>query len=549
MLRTLSWGVWLFLAAQVWAAPSAYDQFAQLVAKNPATGKPVQNLQELLPLLPDELRSNFTFIYNSRGPHGGLGNAELNEVDSQHPRTLLFTTDGRLVLAFTGNPAKPGYNMVEAIHFDDDKSAFALSQFVLPAAGGSDQNGVLNPAQCLRCHGQDPRPINDSYPLWPGFYGSVRDTFPKGSPELPLYREFLKTSARQVPYSLLNFPKGSSVSPYLDPKSYNPETIEAGFGELRFLPNTRLGMAWTQLNRKRLQRKLQAAPDYLRYRDGLLAGLLGCTPFPTTDADEQAVYERLYYENEDRLTRLGYRPDGPGRAELDMMELAMYPNLTQLLYLAQLLKVDTSDWSMAFETQSLSFFDGILSSMLKKKSFYLKEDFILEMLREASERDADLARYFETYGSYKHLGYDFGERLDLKKATGACSILKRRQKEKLPALEYSSAAPTEFPTWAQARQKLGLGSVPFARCTRCHEGGLDLSTGRAIPFADPAALWAVLQTKSKAGRPLAEEIRLRINGAGAGQMPPTGERLASSEARDLDSYIKYVNQLGGQTAR
>jgi len=303
----------------------------------------VQNLDELLPLLSPELRSNFTFIYDSRSPHGGQGEAAEQSVDPVFPRTVLFTKDGKLTLAFTGNPAKPGFGTIEAIHFDDDSASFALSKFVLPQAGGSADNGVLNPPQCLRCHGSDPRPITDSYPLWPGFYGSVRDTFPKGSPELPLYRRFLAEQSKKGVYRHLQFPEGSSVSPYLDPANYNPSKVEGATDDLKFLPNTRLGMAWTELNRKRLGRKLRASPQYLKYRAALLSGLLGCEKLPISKQTDEAVYSDIYYENEDRLLRLGYRPEGPEKSELDMMELSMYENISQIQYLAKALEIDSGD--------------------------------------------------------------------------------------------------------------------------------------------------------------------------------------------------------------
>ena len=88
-----------------WPAPasnSVFD-FARLEAllqRNPATGRPVDLVAELVPLLPRELRSNFTFVYDSRSPFR-------LSISPEFPRVLLFTGDARLVLTFTGDPGKP----------------------------------------------------------------------------------------------------------------------------------------------------------------------------------------------------------------------------------------------------------------------------------------------------------------------------------------------------------------------------------------------------------------------------------------------------------
>jgi hypothetical protein len=85
-----------------WPAPasdSVFD-FARLEAllqRNPATGRPVDSVAELVPLLPRELRSNFTFVYDSRSPFR-------MSISPEFPRVLLFTGDARLVLTFTGDP-------------------------------------------------------------------------------------------------------------------------------------------------------------------------------------------------------------------------------------------------------------------------------------------------------------------------------------------------------------------------------------------------------------------------------------------------------------
>ena len=266
---------WVFLMWWIAVAAQAAVDFSQVETLL----KKSKNLDELVSALPLELRSNYTFIYQSRGPHGGLGNEKASAVDKTHPRAVLFSADGKVTLAFTSNPNKPGYNVVEAIRYKEEGAKFELSRYALGEASAEEQadpsNGKINPESCLRCHGQDPRPISDSYPLWPGFYGSVRDAFPKGSKELKWYKQFLSTTAKTGPFKNLVWLKDTSVPPYLDPKQYDPNASEGPIEEMKYLPNTRLGMAWTELNRKRIFRKIKASPLYRTYRYALLSGFLG----------------------------------------------------------------------------------------------------------------------------------------------------------------------------------------------------------------------------------------------------------------------------------
>lgn len=518
------------------SASVRFEEVTSAIAKS-------QSMEQLLPLLPKELRSNFTFIYKSRGPHGGLGDSTKSAVDKLHPRVVLFSNDGKMTLAFTGNPTKPGYDSLEMIRYIDKDARFEMSHYALNDPTNKE-NGVANPASCLRCHGQDPRPISDSYPLWPGFYGSVRDTFPKGSPEGKWYRAFLRKhkNAKTGVYRHLDWPKGTSVPPYLDPKQYDPNSTEGEVDKMKLLPNTRLGMAWTELNRKRILRKLKASPLYSKMRYGILSGYLGCRNLPVEEGAILRTYANLEVENKDRIRRLGLNPQGPNDTSLDMMELGFYLNVVQLEYLAEALKVDRSDWSLAFEKNSLSFFDGILSSIQDDTDFYLKEDMILELLRDLSTEDPAFLPYFKPYSAYADYGYEFGERLDLGTAMKACELLKTREKElqvTLPIFDVEKKK-SAHQTAAQLLKTLNISTVPFQRCTECHEGEEAVEIGRKIPFRSPAQLKVELKKAASGGRPLLEEILSRVESHSIGHMPPYGEPLAPSEVENLKRYLTAV---------
>ena len=402
-------------------APFNEQSLRALLQSNPTTGRPVDSVSELVPLLPDELRANFTLVYDSRSPFR-------TSISPDYPRVILFSNDGRFVLTFTGDERQPGANLLESMSFDDASATFALKAYLLPAAERTAWRPSAAAANCGRCHGADPRPIFDAYPLWPGFYGSQQDTFPPdrlGARELARYRRFLAGPAKSGVYAGLIFPAGSPVSPYLDPRSFDPKAVEAPAEPLKYLPNTRLGMALTELNRQRIYRKLASGSDFAATEKPSLADLLECKPShgPTPRA-ERTIERQIERENDARLKRLGVGPRDARPERNDMQELQFTHELAQIDRVATRAGVDRADWSMALEPGSLALFDGILSGMHDKTSYYLKEDLIYEMLAHLSAREPAFAPHFQVFKAYEELGYPFGTRVDIGAALKSCPLLR-----------------------------------------------------------------------------------------------------------------------------
>ncbi|HLQ89872.1 MAG TPA: hypothetical protein VK148_07550 [Xanthobacteraceae bacterium] len=418
-----------FLLVGSWSAPAGAEPFTekqlqQLLQKNPETGRPVDSIGELVPLLPRELRENFLFVYESRSPfHAGIS--------PEYPRVILFTNDARLVLTFIGDERQPGFDLLETMSFDDDKAKFELRPYLMPAAERRTWRPSAEDARCARCHGADPRPIIDSYPLWPGFYGSVQDTFPNdriGNKEVRNYAAFSKGAAKTGVYKDLIYPSGSPVSPFLDPRVFKEDTVELDASELPLLPNARLGIALTELNRARIARKIVAGPTYAANEKEILAKLMSCRPGERPDQKAmQAVAQQLLSENAARLKRLGIKAGDPKKSRNDMQELKFVRELAEIDWVAKRAGVDRSDWSMAREPGSLAFFDGILSGIHDGRSFYLKEDLIFELLGHLADREPAFRPYFRFTNVFEDLGYPYGHRLDLGLAIQACPLLTGKQ--------------------------------------------------------------------------------------------------------------------------
>ena len=432
MVATLAIGLFLALIFAAWPAPArdAVFDFARLEAllqRNPATGRPVDSIAELAPLLPRELRSNFTFVYDSRSPFR-------SSISPKFPRVILFTRDARLVLTFTGDPENPGYDMLEALSFDDASASFVARAYLLPAAERRSWRPAPEDADCARCHGADARPIFDSYPLWPGFYGSVLDAFPRdrlGVAELAKYRAFLAGAARSEPYRSLVFPSGSATSPYLDPRRRVEGAVELDAATLPFLPNTRLGMALTELNRARIYRKLARSRNFASDEKRALAELLECRHGDSPkDADVRTIKTEL--EARERTAaaapRMGVRRISPRDRRYGGAEVlsASWP------------RSSTSPRGRKSIVRIGRWRGAGLAGVFRRhpqrnaivgKSYYLKEDLIFEILSHLSQREPAFQRYFQTDWVFAERGYPFGFRVDLAKALRACARLSARTRK------------------------------------------------------------------------------------------------------------------------
>ena len=417
----------VLLALTPWlVAPASADEpftearLQELLQRNPQTGAPVDSISELVPLLPRELRENFTFVYDSRSPFR-------TGISPEYPRVILFTNDARLVLTFIGDERQPGYDLLETMSFDYESAKFELHAYMLPAAERRAWRPSPQEAQCSRCHGADARPIFDSYPLWPGYYGSVQDTFPHdriGQKEARSFAAFQANAAKTGVYKDLIYPSGSPVSPYLDPRLFKDNTVTLDPNLFAYLPNARLGMALTELNRQRIYRKLASGDGFAANEKRILSKLLECRPADQPDrASLRAIVEALQAENADRLKRLGLLPGEPYKARDDMLELQFVRELAQIDAVAKLAGVDRSDWSMAKEKSSLAFFDGILSGISNGHSYYLKEDLIFEILEHLRDREPAFRKYFAWSNVFEDYGYPFGHRVDLAKAAKSCALL------------------------------------------------------------------------------------------------------------------------------
>jgi cytochrome c553 len=216
-------------SAQEQNASFDYDALQALIQS-----KGVRSVEELIPLLPPELRSSYSLVYDSKSSQGSSDKA---------PRAILFGKNANFVLTFNGDPGEAGYNKIETMQFKPSTNKFEFREIEFPKKGGAP-----TVTSCTGCHGDDPHPIWGNYPSWPGVYGSADEHL--GEVEVAkfkTYQEFAKSSKR---YSSLLPPRGSTLSPYRDGHELESEDLD-----LR--PNTRLGLFLARMNARRIAKRLE----------------------------------------------------------------------------------------------------------------------------------------------------------------------------------------------------------------------------------------------------------------------------------------------------
>lgn len=161
------------------------------------------SIAETLQKLPDEFKLNALVMFRS---------ASLQNATCEHPRIILFSNDGHLVLTFNGSPDQEGYETIEAREFDPIKRRFNFEEITnksdyemrklaieikhkyqpktrkdkLESLENRQGREGTNAAACMACHapsnpqGKDGRDNWRPYPIWPGALGACRDTMTPG---------------------------------------------------------------------------------------------------------------------------------------------------------------------------------------------------------------------------------------------------------------------------------------------------------------------------------------------------------------------------------
>src|SRR2546426_953540 len=223
----------------------------------------VRSIEDLLPLLPADLRSRYALMFRSRSLHGS---------SFAHPRAILFDPEARLVISFNGDAGQAGFTDLETMEFDDAGKSFEFREIAFPV-DADRKAGVRisnpNPEPCLKCHGEPARPIWDTHPAWPGAYGE-RYAAALTPTERSGLREFLREQPTHPRYRYL-----LEVDRFANLETFRPSARTRYEGDERLPPNGELGAALGRLNFEAIVHLLESRPEFEATRYLLLAALGG----------------------------------------------------------------------------------------------------------------------------------------------------------------------------------------------------------------------------------------------------------------------------------
>lgn len=227
--------------------------------------KNIKSIEELLNELPDNYKNHYTLLRRS---------SALQEASLEFPRAVVYGETANLTMTFNSNPEHGGYNDVEFLAFDSEKKEFELR--VITFYQGQVIFSEKNPTQCTHCHGMNPRPLWDNYPMWKNSFGSKSDILTPEEESIlkseifrehPRFRSILKKDA-------------DPLYPFKDA----PPT---------FGPNAILGKLYTKLQAQANSRRFFESRGYLYSEKLAVLALLECKVAP----EIKHKIEDLYLEN------------------------------------------------------------------------------------------------------------------------------------------------------------------------------------------------------------------------------------------------------------
>jgi hypothetical protein len=505
----------VLLCLLVAAAPAAMAMsFAAL--ERLISDRNVRSIEDLLPLLPADLRSRYVLMFRSRSLHGS---------SFSHPRAILFDSEARLVLSFNGDPGQSGFGDLETMEFDDADKSFEFRQIAFPI--DADRNASVhiskpNPEACLKCHGEPARPIWDTHPAWPGAYGERYDSGLTASERSGL-QEFLRDQPRHPRYRYL-----LAVDRFANPETFRPSARTRYEGDEHLPPNAELGAALGRLNFEAIVHLLESRPEFDSAQYLLLAALgndCGRLDAFLPDAQRAGVADALARfvaasaranAAQARLKQLravgADGSDSGGYGQVGAIE-----SLDRFRFVVETrFGLPTSQWTTALEKDSYDF--AWSASAAAEMASYL---------RKRVERDNPELKALADFRT-------FSER------DPYCAYLARRSRAALATYPAATIRGDQAPRTATPAHGAAQTKALLDRCASCHLGGV----GPHLPLDHPVELAALLRGGHFAHGTLMDEIRWRLAPeAGAGRMP-LGSNIGDEERDALLQYFAAVAQLG-----
>lgn len=138
----------------------------------------ISTINGLLNKLPAHFKNNFSLVEHTKGE----GQSNL-----KHPRIVLFGSDGTFLMNISTKPDDPKYDLLDCAALNEINGKWEFSQFDFTKEKPQLHR---NPTSCIRCHGDNPRPVWGTNMDWPGIFGDNEAAGPNG--EALSYRHVLR---------------------------------------------------------------------------------------------------------------------------------------------------------------------------------------------------------------------------------------------------------------------------------------------------------------------------------------------------------------------
>jgi hypothetical protein len=505
-------------AAATPTSPTATESEPSFASVLSAIDGGAWTLEKVVGQLPPAYRSHYSLVFDSRS---------LQPATPAAPRVILYGRDAKLLLAFNGDPSRPGYLDLEVIAYDDLTHRFQFHEIRFSADGKTRPHVVPAPRKCALCHGEPPMPRWDVYRLWPGVYGISDDGVidPHADPHEPenaQYAAFQRTRQQQVKDHAGRYSTLEDLQPY----DYD------GIQDLR--PNTRLSTLLGNLARDNFAARIRLDPNLYPLRYALAAiftrgcgNLPGFFPpdlEPRVQAAIRAIAENVHAVNsaaEIAKQRRVQAELGDSHADRYLAEIG--PNYPSAYYDVQTAALrlliegfsdkHLIDWSLEFEPRSYEFdLEGVLTN-----GGQVTEDWV--RATTADKQAFDPRTLYED-----------------------CSQLRQKQ---LAAFPWTPENKRKLRGALQKLSDLRVPdpSAPFEKCVACHLPG-NTSQAPEIPFSDRRRLIERLTGDAA----LREQMRNRILPRPANGKAPMPMGLPFSEA-ERDAIRSFLDRLSPQAER
>lgn len=207
----------------------------------------VTEIDDAIPLLPENVRSHFTLIHTGHGLRG---------TSYQEPAVIGFEPDGSFFVNVGSKNQNLG-NQIEILQFNKSTKKIELFSLEFPLrrnAEGLIQKPQTNPPKCLSCHGSTPNGLWGKYGIWDGSYGSHTNHDYLLNQENFFLNQFKASTQNETPYRYFSFDEANPNSPFPIDKSYT--------FDLSVRPNSHGGMLISRINALKMGEQILVSPIF-----------------------------------------------------------------------------------------------------------------------------------------------------------------------------------------------------------------------------------------------------------------------------------------------